>query len=29
MWVHSEQTKHVALRLAQSKPKKVAMDVFN
>lgn len=29
MWVHSEQTKQVALRLAQSKPKKVANDVFN
>jgi hypothetical protein len=29
MWVHSEQTKQVALRLAQSRLKKVAMDVFS
>jgi hypothetical protein len=29
MWVHSEQTKQVAVRLAQSKLKKVAIEVFN
>ena len=29
MYVQSEQTKQVADRLAQSKPKKEATDVFN
>lgn len=29
MWVHSEQTTHVAERFAQSNPKKDATDVFS
>lgn len=29
MYVHSEHTKQVAERLAQSKPKKEAREVFN
>ena len=29
IWVHSEQTKHVAERLAQSSLKNVAIGVFN